>query len=175
MCDLILPAEKDQMIRLNAGQKVFLTGTVATARDAAHKLMFDTGLTPFDLKNIPVFYTGMSQAPPGFPCGSCGPTTSSRMEPFIPEMLRRGMRIAIGKGDMSHETRELFMEHGAVYLAAVGGAGALTATVVETRKVIAWDYLGPEAVCLLNLRRLPVFVAWDMHGNNIFQNHRRDL
>ncbi len=174
MRDLTLPLDHEVLDSLKSGRMVFLTGTVAAARDAAHKLMVETDSTPFDIRNVPVFYTGPSLAPPGLPCGSCGPTTSSRMEPFIPEMLRRGMRIVIGKGDMSRETRELFRKHGAVYLAAVGGAGALTAAAVEERKVIAWDHLGPEAVSLLKIRKLPVFVAWDLHGNNIFDIHRRN-
>lgn len=173
MRDLILPAYHEALDSLRTGEMVLLTGTVAAARDAAHKLMNETGHVPFDPVRIPVFYTGPSQAPPGMPCGSCGPTTSSRMEPFIPEMLRMGMRIAIGKGDMSRETRDLFRRYNAVYLAAVGGAGALTAAMVEERKVIAWDHLGPEAVSLLSIRKLPVFVAWDLHGNNIFDIHRR--
>lgn len=174
MRDLILPARRDVIGSLAAGEMLFLTGTVATARDAAHKLMTETGVIPFDLASIPVFFTGPSQAPPGIACGSCGPTTSARMEPFMPEMLRRGMRIVIGKGDMSRETRDIFKRYNAVYLAAVGGAGALTATMVKERKVIAWDHLGPEAVSLLRIEKLPVFVAWDLHGKNIFDIYRRN-
>lgn len=171
MRDLILPADAASLSDLSAGEMVLITGTVAAARDAAHKLMMETGDVPFDPAKTPVFYTGPSQAPPGLPCGSCGPTTSARMEPFIPFMLERGMRIAIGKGDMSPGTRDLFRRFGAVYLAAVGGAGALTAASVSEAEVIAWDHLGPEAVTLLRVKDLPVFVAWDLQGGNIFDIH----
>lgn len=130
--------------------------------------MEETGRIPFDITEVPVFYMGPAPAPPGRPCGSCGPTTSARMEPFIPFMLKMGMRVAIGKGGMSLETRELFKSCNAVYLAAVGGAGALTALAVREKKVIAWEHLGPEAVSILRVEKLPVFVAWDIHGGDIY-------
>lgn len=151
-----------------------ISGVVASARDAAHKLITGSGNAPFDLSTVPVFYMGPSPAPPGRPCGSCGPTTSSRMEPFAGKMLEMGMKTAIGKGDMAPATRTLFAEYGAVYLAAVGGAGALCATRIISRRVIAWDHLGPEAVSLLVVERLPVFVAWDLHGGNIYQKNTGD-
>lgn len=174
MRNLILPEGLDNLSDLRAGELIELSGTVAAARDAAHRLMTDTGIIPFDLKSVPVFYTGPTPAPPGMSCGSCGPTTSSRMEPFIPEMLDRGMRLVIGKGSMSDETLELFQRKQAVYLAAPGGAGALSATRVVSRQVIAWEHLGPEAVSLIKLDRLPVFVAWDLHGGNIYRTSRRE-
>jgi len=173
MRDLILPAGKSAMKMLRTGDKVLLSGFVATVRDAAHRLIMDGAEVPFDLRRIPVFYAGPAPAPPGRPCGSCGPTTSARMEPFIPAMLEMGMRMVIGKGDMSHDTRELFSSRGAIYLAAAGGAGALCATRIKTRRIIAWEHLGPEAISLLELDRLPVFVAWDLHGGNIFDVNRR--
>jgi fumarate hydratase subunit beta len=163
-----LPASHDDLLSLRSGEQILLSGTVATARDAAHSLMVNIESVPFDIRNTPIFYMGPSPAPPGRVIGSCGPTTSSRMEQFIPRMLQFGMKAAIGKGEMSSETRELFLKHGAVYLAAVGGAGALAATRIKSSRVIAWEHLGPEAVFLLELCRLPVFVAWDLHGGDMY-------
>ena len=154
---------------LRAGEELRLTGVLAAARDAAHDVFLRTGSIPFDPSQVPVYYMGPTPAPRGMPCGSCGPTTSQRMEPFIPFMLERGMRMAIGKGDMSEDTRKLFHDSGAVYMAAVGGAGALAAESVRTRKIIALEHLGPEAVSLITVERFPVFVAWDLHGGNIFK------
>ncbi len=173
MRDLTFPAEARLLEELTAGELIRISGVVASARDAAHQLITEAGAAPFDLSSVPVFYTGPAPAPPGRPCGSCGPTTSSRMEPFAKKMLEMGMRTAIGKGDMGPETRALFARHRAVYLAAVGGAGALCATRILSRRVIAWDHLGPEAVSLLQVRGLPVFVAWDLHGGNIYNRHGR--
>ncbi len=163
-----LPASEETLKSLKAGEQILLSGPVATARDAAHNLMLNTGHVPFDVKSIPVFYMGPSPAPPGRVIGSSGPTTSARMEPFIPEMLKLGMKLVIGKGEMSDGTRKQFLQHGAVYLAATGGAGALASTKIVTRKIVAWEHLGPEAVSILELEELPVFVAWDLHGGSIY-------
>ncbi|MCD6589286.1 MAG: fumarate hydratase C-terminal domain-containing protein [Candidatus Fermentibacteraceae bacterium] len=172
MRTVTLPASDETLRSFRAGEMILLSGLVATARDAAHSLMLSTGNIPFDVQNVPVFYMGPSPAPPGMVIGSSGPTTSARMEPFIPEMLRFGMKIAIGKGDMSDSTRELFQKYGAVYLAATGGAGAHASTKIKSRKVIAWDYLGPEAVSILELEDFPVFVAWDLHKGSIYTGSR---
>jgi fumarate hydratase subunit beta len=153
---------------LRAGELLCVSGTVATLRDAGHRMIAETGKPPFDI-SIPVYYTGPSPAPPGFPCGACGPTTSARMEAFIPQMLTLGMTTAIGKGDMGARTRELFLEHRAVYLAALGGSGALSASRVRSRRVVAWEHLGTEALSLIDFDRLPVFVAWDLGGGSIFR------
>ncbi len=169
MRDLILPLDPGALESLRAGEELRLTGVLAAARDAAHDVFLRTGSIPFDPSQVPVYYMGPTPAPRGMPCGSCGPTTSQRMEPFIPFMLERGMRIAIGKGDMSEGTRSLFQDAGAVYMAAVGGAGALAAESVRTRKTIALEHLGPEAVSLITVEGFPVFVAWDLHGGNIFK------
>ncbi|MCP4648327.1 MAG: TRZ/ATZ family protein, partial [bacterium] len=148
-----LPVSEEALSSLVAGEQILLSGTVAAARDAAHNLMLTKGIIPFDIRQIPIFYMGPSPAPPGHVIGSCGPTTSARMEPFIPEMLKYGMRLVIGKGEMSQETRELFHKHKAVYLAAAGGAGALASTRIVSRKIVAWEHLGPEAVAVLELDR----------------------
>ncbi len=167
-----VPITEEILMSLKAGEQVLLSGLVATARDAAHNLILDTGYVPFDIKSIPVFYTGPSPAPPGLVIGSSGPTTSARMEPFIPEMLKLGMKVVIGKGEMSDETRKLFHKHGAVYLAATGGAGALASTKIKSRKIVAWEHLGPEAVSILELDNLPVFVAWDLHNGSIYTGRK---
>ncbi|MCK5131598.1 MAG: fumarate hydratase C-terminal domain-containing protein [Candidatus Sabulitectum sp.] len=169
-----LPVSGEVLKSLKAGEQILLSGLVATARDAAHNLMLNTGSVPFDIANIPIFYTGPSPAPPGHVIGSCGPTTSARMEPFIPDMLRLGMKVVIGKGEMSEKTRKLFHKHGAVYLAATGGAGALASTKIKSRKIVAWEHLGPEAVSILELDNLPVFVAWDLHNGSIYTRKLSD-
>jgi fumarate hydratase subunit beta len=169
-----LPASQEVLNSFRAGEIVLLSGFVATARDAAHSLMLETGQIPFDITSMPVFYTGPSPAPPGRVIGSCGPTTSARMEPFIPELLSLGMKIVIGKGDMSTKTRQLFQKHGAVYLAATGGAGALASTKIKSKTTVAWEFLGPEAVSILELDEFPVFVAWDLHNGSIYQGVYND-
>ena len=169
-----LPVSDDALKSMKAGEQILLSGIVATARDAAHNLMLNTGTIPFDLKSIPVFYMGPSPAPPGRVIGSSGPTTSARMETFIPQMLKLGMKIVIGKGEMSGKTRKIFQKYGAVYLAAIGGAGALASTKIISRKIVAWEHLGPEAVSILELDKLPVFVAWDLSGGSIYSRSRYD-
>ncbi|MCK5786453.1 MAG: fumarate hydratase C-terminal domain-containing protein [Candidatus Sabulitectum sp.] len=165
---ITLPVSSQVLGSLRAGEQILLSGLVATARDAAHSLMLKTGSVPFDIRNIPIFYMGPSPAPPGRVIGSSGPTTSARMEPFIPEMLELGMKVVIGKGEMSEKIRKLFHRYDAVYLAATGGAGALASTKIKSRKIVAWEHLGPEAVSILELENLPVFVAWDLHNGNIY-------
>ncbi|MCK5841848.1 MAG: fumarate hydratase C-terminal domain-containing protein [Candidatus Sabulitectum sp.] len=169
-----LPASEEVLKSLKAGEQILLSGLVATARDAAHQLMLNTGQIPFDIESTPVFYMGPSPAPPDRVIGSAGPTTSARMEPFIPEMLTRGMKVVIGKGEMSQDTRELFQKHGAVYLAATGGAGALAATKIKSRRIVAWEHLGPEAVSILELEQFPVFVAWDLYNESIYTRRCND-
>ncbi|MCD4708271.1 MAG: FumA C-terminus/TtdB family hydratase beta subunit [Candidatus Sabulitectum sp.] len=168
-----IPVSGQSLQSLKAGEQILLSGPVATARDAAHNLMLNTGSVPFDIKSIPIFYTGPSPAPPGHVIGACGPTTSARMEPFIPEMLKLGMKVVIGKGEMSDGTRKLFHQYGAVYLAATGGAGALASTKIKSRRIVAWEHLGPEAVSILELENFPVFVAWDLHHGNIFRRRAK--
>lgn len=173
MRDLILPLAGVDLDALVAGEQVLITGRIVSARDEAHRRMMQTGTVPFDPALIPVYYCGSSPAPEGMACGSCGPTTSARMEPYIPFMLARGMKMAIGKGDMSDTVRKEFLKSGAVYLAAVGGAGALAASRVTGISTAAWPELGPEAVRFLTVRRFPAFVAWDRHGGSIYPGEER--
>lgn len=168
MRNIEFPVTEEILLSLQAGQMVSLSGFVATARDAAHKLMLSDGVIPFDLSTIPVFYMGPSPAPPGYVIGSCGPTTSARMEPFVDEMLSKGMKIVIGKGEMSQKARLSFHNNRAIYFAAVGGAGALASTKILSREVVAYNHLGPEAIAILELNKLPAFVAWDLHNKSIY-------
>jgi fumarate hydratase subunit beta len=166
------PASKEQLLSLNAGDMVQLTGTLLTARDAAHKRMkeyIDKGIPlPFELNNQSIYYTGPCPAPPGKIIGSCGPTTSSRMDSFTPQLLDLGLKIMIGKGQRSIEVVKSMVRKGAVYLAATGGAGALIARCVKKAAVVAFEDLGPEAVYQLEVENMPLVVAIDCLGNNIY-------
>ena len=162
---------------LNAGEKVALSGYVYTARDAAHRRFCEAlgrgdGL-PVDLRDQVLFYTGPSPAPPGMPVGSAGPTTSYRMDTFTPDLLRKaGLRGMIGKGDRGDEVISAMKETGAVYFAAIGGAGALIAGHVEEAEIVCYKDLGPEAVYRFTVRDLPLIVAIDSRGSDLYRGTR---
>lgn len=160
-------------IRLRAGQKVFLSGEIFTARDAAHQIMaamLDAGSPlPFDIKGACLYYCGPTPAPPGRVIGSCGPTTSSRMDRYTPALLAAGMKAAIGKGPRSREVCEALMKYQAVYLSAIGGAGALAAKCVLSCTTVAFPQLGCESVKRLKVKDFPLIVAVDPSGGNIYQ------
>jgi len=160
-------------VLLRAGQKVLLSGEIFTARDAAHKIMIDlleSGKTlPFDIKGACLYYCGPTPAPPGRVIGSCGPTTSSRMDRYTPALLEAGIKAVIGKGPRSREVCDAFIKHQAVYLCALGGAGALAAKSVLTCETIAFAQLGCESVKRLMVKELPLIVAVDPAGGNIYQ------
>jgi fumarate hydratase subunit beta len=157
------PFDKSKLASLKPGDQVELTGTVYTARDAAHKRILelsDVGKPlPFDLNGAIIYYAGPSPAPPGRPIGSIGPTTSARMDVFLPRMLELGVAATIGKGPRSPEACEANRKHGAVYFIALGGAGALLATKVKACELIAFPELGPEAVYKLFVEEFPVIVG----------------
>ena len=157
---------------LRAGDTVSLSGTVYTARDAAHKrivAMLDKGeKPPFEIEGAVVYYAGPTPAKNGLAVGSCGPTTSSRMNPFAPIMLDAGMVGIIGKGQMSDEVRESLRAHGAVYFCAVGGAGALAAKAIKKCEVVAFDDLGCESVKRMKVENFSLIVGIDAKGNSIF-------
>lgn len=162
--------------RLTAGDRVYLSGTVFTARDAAHKRMFqalknDTPM-PFPLKNAVIYYAGPTPAPYGLPIGSCGPTTSGRMDPYTPALLERGLVAMIGKGDRTDEVYEVLRSNGAVYFCAVGGAGALAAKCVRSCEVIAYEDLGCESVKRLTIHNFPLIVAIDSRGGSLFKREK---
>lgn len=158
---------------LHAGDKILLSGTVYTARDAAHKrlmALMDAGEPlPFPLQDGILYYCGSTPAPEGLPIGACGPTTSGRMDPYTPRLYDAGLCATIGKGERDAATCEAIRRNQSVYLCAIGGAGALAASHVRQAQVIAFDDLGCEAVKRLQLDEFPLFVAEDCHGGSLFR------
>lgn len=158
---------------LRAGDKILLSGTIYTARDAAHKRLFsmlDSGKPlPFVLKNASIYYAGPTPAPDNLPIGACGPTTSSRMDMFAPRLLDLGLKCMIGKGGRSKEVIEAIRRNEAVYLCAIGGAGALAAKCVRSVKVLAFEDLGCESVKELKIEDFPLFTAIDCRGGSLFE------
>ena len=158
---------------LCAGDYVYLTGTIYTARDAAHKRMYEAlqkgEPLPIDVNNNVIYYMGPSPAREGRPIGSAGPTTASRMDKYAPTLLDLGLKGMIGKGKRSVEVREAIVRNGAVYFAAVGGAGALLSKSIVKSEVIAYDDLGTEAIRKLQVENFPVIVVIDSRGNNLYE------
>ncbi len=159
--------------KLHAGDRIYLSGIVYTARDAAHKRIFaalENGDTlPFPLEGTTIYYAGPTPAPEGLPIGSCGPTTSGRMDPYAPKLLDLGLIGMIGKGERSKEVCAAIQRNKAVYFCAVGGAGALAARCVKSCEVIAFEDLGCESVKKLEIQNFPLTVAIDCMGRNLFQ------
>jgi fumarate hydratase subunit beta len=158
---------------LSAGDRILLSGTVYTSRDAAHKRIsefLDQGKEiPYSLSDAVIYYSGATPAPEGLPIGSCGPTTSGRMDLYAPRFYDLGVVATIGKGNRSPEVIEAIKRNKAVYFCAIGGAGALAAQSVRSCEVIAFDDLGCEAVKKLELDNFPLIVGIDCHGGNLFQ------
>ena len=167
------PLSTEVINDLRAGDMVLLSGVIYTARDVAHKRVTESlarGEPPaFDIKNQTVYYAGPCPAPPGRPIGSVGPTTSKRMDPFAPYLIQRGLRVMIGKGPRDKQVIDAIREWSGVYFAAVGGAGALLSLTVESAELAAFADLGPEAVYKLTVRDMPLVVACDRYGGNIYQ------
>ncbi len=159
--------------KLCAGDRVILSGTVYTARDAAHKRIFDMlenkEPLPFDIENSVVYYAGPTPTPEGMAIGSCGPTTSCRMDSFTPRLYGMGMTATIGKGERNQEVIDSIIKNGAVYLCAIGGAGALAALSITECEVIAFEDLGCESVKKLTFKDFPLIVGIDCNGGNIFK------
>lgn len=157
---------------LKAGQKIYLSGTIYTARDAAHKRFFellDKGeALPFDVKGAVIYYAGPTPAPKGFAVGACGPTTSCRMDKFAPRLLDMGLGAMIGKGERNSEVCKAIQRNKSVYLCALGGAGALASACIKQCEVIAFDDLGCESVKRMVIEKFPLYVAEDCHGGSIF-------
>ncbi len=158
--------------QISYGDEVYLSGIIYTARDAAHKkikALLDEGKElPFDLKNACIYYAGPTPEPPGRLIGSCGPTTSSRMDVFTPLLLENGLIAMIGKGPRSKEVIQSIKKHGAIYLCAIGGAGALAAMSVTGFEVIAFSELGCESVKRVEIKDFSLICAIDCKGGNIF-------
>lgn len=167
------PFGKEVAKTLQSGDYVYITGTIYTARDAAHKRMYEAlkkgEKLPFDLKDQVIYYMGPSPAREGRPIGSAGPTTASRMDKYAPAMLELGQIGMIGKGKRSEEVRQAVIRNGAVYFAAVGGAGALLSKSIVNSEVIAYDDLGTEAIRKLEVVDFPVIVVIDAEGNNLYE------
>ena len=153
---------------------MYISGTIYTARDAAHKRMYEAlqngQEVPMSLKDNVVYYMGPSPAREGRPIGSAGPTTSSRMDKYAPLLMDQGLKGMIGKGKRSAEVREAIVRNGAVYFAAVGGAGALLSKAVKKAKVIAYDDLGTEAIRKLEVENLPAIVVIDSEGSYLYED-----
>lgn len=170
---LTVPFGEKEATELRSGDYVYLTGTIYTARDAAHKRMFESlergEELPFDIRNNIIYYMGPSPAREGRPIGSAGPTTASRMDKYAPTLLDLGQRGMIGKGKRSEEVRKAIIRNKAVYFAAVGGAGALLSKSIVSSEVIAYDDLGTEAIRKLEVKDFPVIVVIDSEGNNLYE------
>lgn len=171
--ELTTPLDEKQISSLESGDKVFLSGEIFTARDAAHKrlvaLIEEGKDLPFDLRGAVIYYVGPAPSKPGQVMNSAGPTTSYRMDSFTPLLLDRGLKGTIGKGPRSMEVRDSMVKNKGVYFAAVGGAAAGIASTVREAEVIAYDDLGPEAIRRLIVERMPLFVVNDSRGNDLFE------
>lgn len=167
------PLEKEVVETLRAGDYVYITGTIYTARDAAHKRMDETlqekKNLPIPLKDEIIYYMGPSPAREGMAIGSAGPTTASRMDKYTPKLLDRGLGGMIGKGKRSREVQDAIVRNQSVYFAAVGGAGALLSKCIQKSEVLAYDDLGTEAIRRLTVKDFPVIVVIDCEGNNLYE------
>ena len=168
-----VPMTKEKAASLKAGDYVYLTGTIYTARDAAHKRMdeaLDRGESlPFDIKGSIIYYMGPSPAREGRTIGSAGPTTASRMDKYTPRLLDLGMGAMIGKGKRSKDVMDAIVRDGAVYFAAVGGAGAILSKCILSSEIVAYEDLGTEAIRRLTIQDFPVVVVTDALGNNLYE------
>lgn len=167
------PIEDRFRKKLCAGDSVSLSGVIYTARDAAHKRLIEAlkhgDSLPFDIRGQTIYYMGPTPARPGHVIGSCGPTTSGRMDAFTPALLAAGLSAMIGKGERSAEVKETIKKQRAVYFITYGGAGALLAKTVRKADIIACPELGAEAIMRLEVEDFPVIVANDMHGGDLFE------
>ena len=167
------PLNPEEISLLKAGEKILLSGTVYTARDAAHKRLCESILKgeelPFDLQGQTLFYAGPAPTPPGFAIGSVGPTTSYRMDAYTPTMLQNGIKAMIGKGMRSEEVKAACIKYQAVYFAACGGIAALLSRCVTKAENIAYEDLGAESIRKLEIKDMPLWVAIDCFGNDIYK------
>ncbi len=172
------PLSKKDIEHLRCGDYVYITGTIYTARDAAHKRMYDALLSgeelPIDMEENIIYYMGPSPAREGKAIGSAGPTTASRMDKYTPALLDLGLSGMIGKGKRSEEVKDAVIRNGAVYFAAVGGAGALLSKAITSSEVIAYDDLGTEAIRKLQVKDFPAIVVMDKDGNNLYETAIND-
>lgn len=167
-----LPLAKEQLVNLRTGDRVELTGTLFTGRDAAHKRMFETiekgEALPVDIQGQTIFYVGPTPARPGQVIGSAGPTTSGRMDHYAPKLIEMGLKGMIGKGRRQPTVKEAIVKYQSVYFAAVGGAAALIARSIKKSELIAYEDLGPEAIYRLEVERFPAIVINDIYGADLY-------
>lgn len=167
---------KDAVGQLQAGDRVLLTGTIYTARDAAHKRLFELldkkESLPLPISGSVIYYAGPTPGQQGMAVGACGPTTASRMNKFAPRLIQLGLTGIIGKGEMSKEVQEAIILNGSCYFAAVGGAGALIAKCIKSAEVIAFEDLGCESIKRMTVENLPLTVAIDCNGGNLYRSGR---
>jgi fumarate hydratase subunit beta len=172
--NLKTPLTEEMITQLYAGDKVSITGTIYVGRDAAHKRLvaaLDAGEPlPFDPQGQIIYYMGPAPAKPGDPIGSAGPTTSYRMDPYAPRLMEVGLKGMVGKGNRSQPVREAMQEHKAIYMAAIGGAGALIAKSIKKAEVIAYDDLGAEALRRLEVEDFPAIVVNDIYGGDAYED-----
>ena len=173
MKKLRTPLAKKDIIKLKCGEEVLLSGVLYTARDVAHKkltsLLKKNKKLPFNIKNSAIYYAGPTPGNKSFAFGSCGPTTSSRMDPFTSSLLKNGLSLMIGKGRRSEEVRKAIKKQKAVYCLAIGGAGAYLAKRIKSSKLIAFKELGPEAIYRIEVKDFPVIVGIDSRGKDIYK------
>ena len=174
---LTTPLRGEELLKLQAGDEVFLSGVIYTSRDAGHRRMhecLDRGEPlPFDIKGAVLYYVGPTPAPPGRVIGSAGPTTSGRMDAYAPRLIAQGLKGMIGKGNRSPEVIAACQEHRAVYFAAIGGAGALLSRQIMAAELIAWEDLGAEALRKLTVEDFPLFVVNDCRGGDLYAEARK--
>ena len=172
-----LPITRESVRNIKSGESLLLSGVIYTARDAAHKRLVELvekgEELPFDIKNSTIYYVGPTPAKPGQAIGSAGPTTSYRMDAYSPTLIREGETGMIGKGKRSPEVIAAMKEYGAVYFAAIGGAGALLSNCIKSAEIVAYEDLGAEAVRRLVVEDLPVVCVIDCEGNNLYENGRK--
>ncbi len=178
MKNITSPIDTDVIEKLTAGTQVLISGVIYTARDAAHQRLTQARekgeKLPFDIQGQTLYYMGPAPARPGQVIGSCGPTTSSRMDIYTPGLIAAGLRAMIGKGDRSSAVKEAIKEHKAIYLVTIGGAGALLAKSIKYAEVIAYEDLGTEAILRLNVEGFPAIVANDIYGEDLFERGRAE-
>ena len=167
------PLKDEEVDCLQAGDRVLISGTIYTGRDAAHKRLTDLIRSgeplPLDIKGQIIYYVGPSPAKPGMAVGAAGPTTSYRMDAYAPELIRLGLKGMIGKGARNQPVRAAMVKYKAVYFAAIGGAGALMAQAIKKVEIVAYEDLGPEAVRRLEVVDFPVIVVNDVQGNDLYE------
>lgn len=174
---LTTPLTDEDVAQLKSGDVVFISGTIYTARDAAHKRLVDAldrgEELPFDLKGAIVYYVGPTPPPPGRPIGSAGPTTSYRMDAYAPRLHSLGLKASIGKGRRNDEVKQALKDNTAVYFGATGGAGALLSQKIKAAEIVAYEDLGPEAIRALTVDEFPVTVINDSHGGELYVTAKR--